>query len=84
MPCKTYPVGEGFAIVCSRGRRETCGVAGCRETSVALCDYPLAGAKKGTTCDKRLCRQHRASRGKEIDYCPAHARIIDAETGPSR
>jgi hypothetical protein len=73
MPCDRYDLGNGgVAIVCSRGRREPCSVAGCRATSVALCDYPLQGKKAGKTCDRRLCAAHRVSKGKDRDYCPTH------------
>ena len=66
-----FPGGMGFA--CTRGQRETCN--SCRGTSVALCDWPLAGEKTGQTCDRRMCKDHRTSVGPNVDYCPSHAAL---------
>lgn len=62
-------------IICSRGARpircHVCGVA-CDK----LCDFPLAGAKAGHTCDKPMCPRHSIHiEGQDLDYCLTHARM---------
>lgn len=76
MPCHPLPEG-GFA--CSRGRRsEPCQEPGCTEVHVALCDWPLDGAAKGRTCDRRMCARHRNKVGPNRDYCGPHYREATA------
>jgi hypothetical protein len=81
MKCRTANLGPGVtAIVCSRGsRRETCQTPGCGKTSVALCDWPLAGALAGKTCDRRLCASCRRVQGPNKDFCGAHAAQANEE-----
>jgi hypothetical protein len=75
MPCNRYRMPGGVAIVCSRGqRRSTCQTTGCTGTTVALCDFPLSGRKKGATCSRRMCARCRVSQpGEDVDYCRTHA-----------
>lgn len=84
MSCDVLDLGGGaVAIVCSRGqRRRKCQFPGCVDTVVALCDFELAGAKAGKTCDMAVCSRHRrpqpgkGSDGSDHrDYCPTHDRI---------
>lgn len=80
MPCSTYPLPDGLAIVCSRSRRSsgTCQTPGCGRASVALCDFPLAGKRAGGTCSRRMCAACRHTQPSPpgakdtIDYCPTH------------
>lgn len=75
MICKTIPIPGGVAIVCSRRpMRARCATPGCIGVSVALCDFPLTGSKLGKTCDRRMCARCQHSRGRDVDYCPTHAR----------
>lgn len=77
MTCKTIDLGNGaFAIACTRGspRRALCQVCKQRPHE-KLCDFPLAGAKAGKTCDLKLCRGCAAHVGKDRDLCPAHAKL---------
>lgn len=76
MPCNTMKLpGGGFAIVCTRGRRPNlCDVCKHRPFEV-LCDYPLAGAKAGKTCDRKLCRGCAKHVGENKDLCPPHAKL---------
>ncbi len=83
-----------MAFVCTRGRTRRCR---CGRPATALCDYPLAGRKKGTTCNTALCAScsarwdtslpvqpspdYRAKHG-ELDLCLAHHRIVLAGNGP--
>lgn len=78
MPCRTIDLGNGaFAIAYSRGQRsKPCSVCGRRGEKP--CDYPLTGDKSGKTCDRSLCRNCAVSRGNDVDYCPAHARMVAA------
>lgn len=74
MPCNSFRIpGGGAAIVCSR--RKSCSV--CGAPSDKLCDYPLTGEKAGKTCDRPLCRRCTAHRPPDVDYCPAHARMVE-------
>lgn len=80
MTCRTVDLGNGYtAIVCDRGRKPAKCTA-CKERPHSrLCDFPLTGDKAGKTCSVRLCDRCavRAVRdGKEVDYCPPHARIV--------
>jgi hypothetical protein len=74
MTCETFKVGDGFAIVCNRGKRwPRCSVPGCDRPAPFLCDYPVARKKSGT-CDAKLCHGHRAAQGEDRDFCPPHAK----------
>lgn len=68
MPCSKYPLPNGgVAIIChGRGRSKRCSVEGCTFSGVKLCDYPLAGAKTGKTCDRPLCTKHATQIGAEV------------------
>ena len=75
MTCKTIDLGGGAtAIVCTRGRKAApCEF--CRERPhTLLCDYPLAGKRKGATCSKRMCQRCATSNALAGDLCPPHAR----------
>lgn len=75
MPCKLINIpGGGMAIACSRGRRESCSSPGCNHEVVALCDYPLTGARMGDACSRPLCDRHRVAFGK-LDYCLTHGSL---------
>lgn len=71
-------------IICCRGlgalrlrhRQQPCGH--CSRMHVALCDWPTG---EGQTCDLKLCAQHRAKQGGDVDYCPAHAAENAAKKG---
>ena len=77
MPCNVVR-GDGFtAIVCTRGRKSKPCVV-CGRPHAKLCDYPLTGEKQGKTCDRALCAQHTAHVPPDTDYCPTHARRIEA------
>ena len=73
MPCEI----RGNAIICSRGSRpivcEICGKRGDK-----LCDFPLTGEKAGKTCDRHLCAKCAVHVGRDVDYCPTHARMVGA------
>ena len=71
MPCERRDLGDGrFAVVCTRGRRSPC--VSCGRPATLLCDYPVAGTKRGT-CDRAFCRDHGVNVGPDRDYCLAHA-----------
>jgi hypothetical protein len=71
MTCAPMNLGNGVAIVCSRGRQRApkCSVRGCRNASRYQCDYPIA---EGETCDRHLCAEHRVPQGRDLDFCPEH------------
>lgn len=46
-----------------------CGFVDCREPEIALCDFPESDAK---TCDRPICKRHRVSRGRNVDWCVTH------------
>lgn len=75
MPCTKVVFLGGIGIACTRGLREKCGTPGCGGTSVALCDWLLGGAKKGKTCDRKLCPSCRVNVGPNKDYCRPHAEM---------
>jgi hypothetical protein len=84
----------GFAIVCSRGRRESCQTPGCSRTSTKLCDFPVKKRVRGVvidnaTCDRRMCDRCAARQpGKpgdkdSRDFCRAHDEMAKAaKTAP--
>ena len=69
MVCETVKTGDGYAIVCSRGRRKPPKCA-CGRPSTKLCDWPTANGK---TCDKPLCAGCAVHVGRDRDHCPDHA-----------
>lgn len=80
MSCQRIDIPGGFIVTCSRGRSVApCSVPGCDRPHSALCDFRLAD---GRTCDAKLCASHRTkSWGKDIDYCPPHAKEKPRERG---
>ena len=82
MACKFTPIPGGFMVSCTRGSdRAPCKENGCHAPSVALCDWPLGGGKKGKTCSRPVCAQHRRTQpdklpdGDTKDYCPTHDKM---------
>jgi hypothetical protein len=74
MTCETFKVGDGFAIICNRGKRwPRCSVPGCDRLAPKLCDYPCPRKKSGT-CDAKLCNAHAVVQGEDRDFCPPHAK----------
>ncbi len=79
MSCQPLP-GGGF--ICGRREsRQPCQSVGCDRPHVALCDFPLEGAAKGKTCDRKMCASHRGKVGPDRDYCPAHLALAKAKQG---
>lgn len=79
MACRVVDLSNGAtAIVCTRGKRETCWNRGCDRNSEALCDCPVGD---GRTCDRRLCYKHRHRMGAGVDYCSEHL-MADREAKP--
>lgn len=67
--------GGGGVIICTRGHRRARCVS-CGALASIQCDSPLAGAKKGKTCSRNLCRKCAVPQpelGADRDFCPAHA-----------
>ena len=80
MVCKPISLPGGLTgFVCYRAPApKLCKVCGTRDAT-KLCDFALRGRKSGSTCDAPLCDACAVSRGPELDYCPSHARLLDAE-----
>ena len=80
MGCERITFPGGFGYACSRGGRRAapCDTPGCGKAHVALCDWPLGGAKKGRTCDRKMCADCRVPQGENRDYCRAHAALAEA------
>ncbi|MCA9686550.1 MAG: hypothetical protein KC457_30560 [Myxococcales bacterium] len=78
MACKQIDLGNGAtAIVCTRDRREPCPCGSGLPVS-RLCDFELGGRKAGSTCSDKLCDRCASSPpGTDLDYCQAHARLVD-------
>ena len=77
MGCEFVPLPDGYAVICSRGRRGKQCSACKRNPATLECDWPLTGSKAGKTCDRPLCRPCallvKQASGDTVDYCPAHA-----------
>jgi hypothetical protein len=70
MPCQQVKLPNGgFAIVCSRGRRQRCA---CGAPAEVLCDWKVAGKKSGT-CDKPICVMCAKQPARGKDLCREHA-----------
>ena len=82
MTCTRTDLGNGVSVTtCSRGRRRRALCSVCRlHEHELLCDYPLRGAKAGSTCSRKLCRKC-AVRVGEQDLCPAHGKASAAGRG---
>ena len=88
MPCDKFNLpGGGYAIVCTRGGYAIVCTRGksskpcvnCGKHGSKLCDYPLTGAKKGSTCDRSLCERCAVHQEPDLDFCPTHARMLTAD-----
>ncbi len=79
MPCEHRDLGNGaHAIICSRASRpKPCSV--CGRPGGKLCDFPLKGEKAGKTCDRSLCARCATHVEPDTDYCPAHAKLVNAD-----
>lgn len=76
MACRTIELSPGVTVVaCSRGSGKRC--SNCGRDATKRCDFPLAGAKAGKTCDAWLCATCASPQGVNVDYCPPHARAKD-------
>lgn len=94
MPCDPIDFGDGVTgHACSRDRRRRSPCVECRARAhTKLCDYPLAGRKRGRTCDRPLCARcaivvGRHDDGDSVDYCHAHAlhtggQMVEAPVSP--
>ena len=82
MTCVHTDLGNGVTVTsCSRGRRRRAPCSVCeRHEHELLCDYPLRGAKAGSTCSRKLCRKCAVRLGEQ-DMCPAHAKAAAAAGG---
>ena len=78
MPCEHRNLGGGsFAIICTRGNRQKpCQY--CGHPSSKLCDFKLAGAKAGRTCDVPMCEKCAMHIPPDTDFCKSHAAIMKA------
>lgn len=77
MTCHELKDGKGKVIgfACSRGRAGAlCSACG-KRPHTKLCDFPLTGTKAGHTCDRKLCNACAVPRGRDVDYCPTHAKV---------
>lgn len=78
--CRWVKLPNGAtALVTSDVRLSKCEACGARVEDVVLCDWPLAGKAIGRTCDAQCCRRCARRVGPNRDYCPAHARLDDAQ-----
>jgi hypothetical protein len=84
VPCNHVILpGGAHAIICGRGSRpRPCSV--CGRPHSKLCDFPLRGAKAGKTCDRTLCDQCAVHQEPDLDYCPAHAKLLGVACAPLR
>lgn len=74
MTCEFIEHSSGARmIVCSRtSGKEKC--KWCGKPTEKLCDFPVTRDGKKTTCDAKMCSGCTKKVGKNIDYCPPHAR----------
>lgn len=70
MTCERIDLGGGATVItCGpRRRAKPCTVPGCRAPATILCDFPLKGAKAGTTCSKALCRGHAVNQADVVPF----------------
>jgi hypothetical protein len=71
--------GQIIGVACYREKRLPCATAGCRGEGTLLCDYPVTRRGLSKTCDRRVCQRCAAHVGTDLDYCPPHARVHQAE-----
>ena len=73
MPCIPFTIGDGFGVICTRGRRgppppcKFCPTQPKATPSTLLCD----GDRDGRSCDKPICARHATHVGPDVDLCPA-------------
>jgi len=79
MACYPLKTSTVTGMVCTgRQRRSKCMTPNCGKLVEALCDYPVTRKGKRTTCRAKLCTGCRVQKDDATDYCPPHARLVDA------
>lgn len=71
--------GIGHAIVCSRIVPAKRCVVCHTQFNIKLCDFALSGPKAGQTCDRPVCATHAHHIDPDVDFCPSHARVLEAQ-----
>ncbi len=83
MPMRSHPIvddrGRVIGVACYREPRASCQTKHCRGAAVILCDYPVTRRGKATTCSRHVCRGCAKHVGPNLDYCPPHARLYEAD-----
>lgn len=79
MPCVVMPVGEGVAIVCSRGGGAKPCVS-CGQIGTKRCDYPRRPKPSRAMCNAWICDKDAVHVGPDLDWCPPCAQA-DAVAG---
>ncbi len=74
--------GKFLGRVCGSSPFRKCSVPECRQHATIQCDYPVAGKRKSTTCDRWICTRHAKPVGDDLDWCPVHVRA-NAEASAS-
>lgn len=72
------PPRDPYRAVCHcrcRSLPKLCSMPNCNAKSSKLCDYPVTRNGVQGTCDRPLCSRCAVSQGKDVDYCPEHARV---------
>lgn len=72
--------GAVTIIACGR-RRKRCA---CGRIATKKCDFPLSGAKGGTTCDADICDGCATPIGPNVDYCGPHDRLAKKRAKENR
>lgn len=80
MPCYPVKIPGGYGIVCTGRKRPKYCVA-CGARARRLCDWKLAGKKRGKTCSRPICSRCSVQPAPGKDLCPAHAKAW--ETHPA-
>jgi len=78
MTCESIPMKNGVIFMCSRGSRKKPRCK-CGSLAVKLCDYPLRGAKSGSTCDRPLCARCASTEPDVVDMAEERALQLGIE-----
>lgn len=87
MACIPVRTPDGrVMIVCTRGPSKERRCIVCRRPEsrceMRLCDYPERNGPKTKLCSQPICSFHALHVEPDLDYCPRHAQLVQAESTP--
>lgn len=70
---------DGTIVCTTRGVVRPEATCPCGKPATRLCDFPMTGARSGTTCDRPMCAWCAWRASKNLDYCDEHREVMQAQ-----